>query len=510
MGVLRIIFNLLLVFASVSCADKKGPQENPSFYEREEVISKTPDSVMLPDHSDSSIESTVNIEYLKRSIYKLGHHINTSENEARPVLSNDGNTLYFTGLDRTGFFDFKIDFIEAESAGGEDIFYSKKDLYGQWNDARPIDFLNTNRHESLSSIYGDEFYLTANYKENLGRIDEDGVNTSDIFIAKRLSDTEFQIIHLDEPVNSLFTEADPFKYDEQTMLFVSDRPENIGPYHKKGWKWNDSFWGNTDVWVSFFDNGYWTNPLNLGEKINTPYAERTPFLTPDGLTLYLSSNGYENSDRSLNVYKFTRTDKNDWENWSGPIKIADISTLADEFGYVLDDENNAYFTRAEKLTFKRTNPYNRGDAGIVETNYRSGYKIYGLQTHSYNGSYQTDIFQATTNNYDFLIPDICFEFDSATILPNTTDVLDKLIDFLKQNTPKSVLITGYTDNQGNEFYNQELSEKRALSVKQYIDANTRNNFEIATAGGGQSNPLNDNATAEKRAKNRRVEIKLIH
>jgi hypothetical protein len=97
--------------------------------------------------------------------------------------------------------------------------------------------------------------------------------------------------------------------DQSYILFVSDRNGNIGEYHKKGWKWNESFWGNTDVYVCIKEGDYWGNPINLGSKINTPYAERTPWLSEDGLTLYVSSNGYVKGKTDLDVYAFKRTDK---------------------------------------------------------------------------------------------------------------------------------------------------------------------------------------------------------
>ena len=241
---------------------------------------------------------------LKRDRIKLGHAINTIANEYLPVLNGDGSKLFFSAMDRTGFFDFKLDFTKEKSAGGEDIFYCELNE-GVWLDARPMTKINTNGHEVVSQVFpNNDLLVTANYPEKYGVKDnpDAGVETTDIFLLKQGKDG-YQVNHLPEPVNSIFTEADGYMAEDHSyILFVSDRDGNIGEYHKKGWKWNESFWGNTDVYVSIKEGDYWGKPINLGLKINTPYAERTPVLSKDRLTLYLSSNGYVKGENDLDVY----------------------------------------------------------------------------------------------------------------------------------------------------------------------------------------------------------------
>jgi hypothetical protein len=206
----------------------------------------------------------------KRQLIKLSHHINTAANEYIPVLSDDENKLYFSAMDRTGFFDFKVDFTKQKSSGGEDVFSSElKD--GIWTDARPITFLNTNSHEIISQVFkNNNLLLTANYPEKLGpKTSNSGTESTDLFLAKSMKGNTFQILHFPEPVNSIFDEADGvMAEDESYILFVSDRSGHLGEYHKKGWKWNASFWGNTDVYVSIKDGDFWSVPLNLGKVVN--------------------------------------------------------------------------------------------------------------------------------------------------------------------------------------------------------------------------------------------------
>ena len=206
----------------------------------------------------------------KRLLIKLSHHINTSANEYLPVLSADENTMYFSAMDRSGFFDFKVDFTKQKSSGGEDVFSSEfKD--GIWTDARPISILNTNRHEVISQVLkNNDLLISANYPEKLGpKIGNKGAETTDLFLAKSEKNNQYQLFHFPEPVNSIFDEADGLMAeDESFILFVSDRPGHVGEYHKKGWKWNSSFWGNTDVYVSMKDGDFWSVPINLGPSFS--------------------------------------------------------------------------------------------------------------------------------------------------------------------------------------------------------------------------------------------------
>ena len=121
----------------------------------------------------------------KRQLIKLSHHINTSANEYLPVLSADENKMYFSAMDRTGFFDFKLDYTIEKSAGGEDIFISNmKD--GIWEDARPVNILNTNGHEVVTQVFNNgDLLITGNYPEKLGpKNGNKGAETTDLFLAK--------------------------------------------------------------------------------------------------------------------------------------------------------------------------------------------------------------------------------------------------------------------------------------------------------------------------------------
>lgn len=465
------------------------------------------DSGMVTSSSVSKIKSKID---LQRQIIKLSHHINSSANEYLPVLSADENKMYFSAMDRTGFFDFKIDHIKQKSSGGEDIFSSELED-GIWMDSRPVDNLNTNGHEVVSQVFkNNSLLITANYPEKLGpKNGNAGTETTDLFLAKSLGKT-YLISHFPEPVNSIFNEADGFMAeDESYIIFVSDRPGHIGDYHKKGWKWNESFWGNTDVYVSLKDGDFWSVPINLGKVINTSGAERTPWISNDGLTLFVSSNGYEKGRFDLNVYAFKRTNKNNWTDWQGPIEIVDANSNLDDWGYKETMNGNAYLARVIPLGFKPTQGGTAGDGGIRETNFRTGYEIVGSQVASLNSENTTDIYLLKKNDEAvFMLPDVFFDLNSAKIKTSMYKVLDRLVDLINQNKNYSIEILGYTDDLGNDAFNLSLSQKRADAIKDYLQKSNINS-NIVAKGLGESNPKYDNTNTGIKTKNRRVEVYFI-
>ena len=101
-----------------------------------------------------------------------------------------------------------------------------------------------------------------------------------------------------------------------------------------------------------------------------------------------------------------------------------------------------------------------------------------------------------------------FDFDKSTLKPATTQILDRLVAFMIENKDKSANLAGYTDNVGTEAYNQALSERRVNSVKSYVVGKGVDSGRVSGQGFGESKPIADNKTAEGRAKNRRVEIKV--
>jgi outer membrane protein OmpA-like peptidoglycan-associated protein len=103
---------------------------------------------------------------------------------------------------------------------------------------------------------------------------------------------------------------------------------------------------------------------------------------------------------------------------------------------------------------------------------------------------------------------ITFKSDSAELDPSFYKVLNSVNVVVKKYNKTVVEVAGHTDSTGAADYNQKLSERRANSVAQYLESQGLANNRVVTVGAGESRPIADNATAEGRQANRRVELTL--
>jgi OOP family OmpA-OmpF porin len=107
------------------------------------------------------------------------------------------------------------------------------------------------------------------------------------------------------------------------------------------------------------------------------------------------------------------------------------------------------------------------------------------------------------------LPKIQFQFDSDAITPESYETLDLITQVVLANPKLKLFILAHCDSVGTEEYNLDLSQRRAKSVKGYlVKAGLYPPF-IRYKGFGSSRPIADNATEEGRAKNRRVEFRVI-
>jgi outer membrane protein OmpA-like peptidoglycan-associated protein len=101
---------------------------------------------------------------------------------------------------------------------------------------------------------------------------------------------------------------------------------------------------------------------------------------------------------------------------------------------------------------------------------------------------------------------ILFGYDSSTLQPEAKANISKLADILKKYPDSNILITGHTDSDGSENYNQTLSEKRAQSVSDYTMYKGIISSRLSTIGLGETEPVASNDTNDGKQLNRRVEI----
>ncbi|NOS56120.1 MAG: OmpA family protein [Cyclobacteriaceae bacterium] len=107
------------------------------------------------------------------------------------------------------------------------------------------------------------------------------------------------------------------------------------------------------------------------------------------------------------------------------------------------------------------------------------------------------------------LKNIYFDFDKTTLKSESFVELNKVVDFLKQNSKVSIEIAGHTDSKGSDTYNANLSQGRSQSVVDYLVSQGIEASRLEAHGYGESKPIETNDTDEGRANNRRVEFTVL-
>ena len=488
-------------------------------------------------------------------VKNLGANINTQYNEYAPVVSADGQTLYFCSndLDRLLETKEKIDLAEYLANPKEEIWYSEREGEG-WSKAKKVGSpLNSMKNDALEAISVDKTMVFIFRSGNImtSRIGADG----------KWEEPQ----DIGPPINSGSWDADVcFSSNGQVLLFASKRPGGFRSEHD----------GETtsDIYVSVRNGNPWGKPINLGPTINTIGTERSPFLASDGKTLYFSSDGHPGLG-GLDVFR--SVSKGDsWTEWSEPENLGKgINTPEGDWGYKIPASGDvAYYgisgrpdgyggedvyvielpkkvqpaaVTAIKGTIKdrKGNPLaakvrwenlETGEkAGEAQSNPVTGeyyialpagknYGYYAEKRGYYPASqnidlrgkekyaeYTVDVILTTGEVEPIVLQNVFFDFNKADLKPESYPELNRLVDFLQQNPGKRVEIAGHTDDVGTDAYNQNLSERRAKAVVEYLVSKGISKMKLDAKGYGKRVPVDTTATEEGRAKNRRVEFKFV-
>lgn len=463
----------------------------------------------------------------------LGKEINSSYRDYFPSITADGEKLIFSR---------NID-------GNEDFFISHK-FNKEWNTPTPLsDKINTSKfNEGAQSISPDGLYL---FFTGCNR--PDGLGRCDIYVSHKEGNNWGEPFNLGAPLNSPFWDSQPaISPDGTTLYFVSNRPGGLGGY---------------DIWKSTLKNdGYWDTPKNLGPEINTPYDEHTPFIHPDGKTLYFSSDGWPGLGNK-DVFLSRLDDSNHWtkpENLGYPINTFNEETglivtpdgteglfssnLKGGFGdmdiyqfkmpenkkplpitYVkgiVKDKESGVFLEAKiqivNLKNEKTeyNDYTSKETGDflavmpIGGNYAFNVSADGYLFHSenyeLNNSYTNKPFLIEISleklkvGTNVILKNIFFNTNQYNLLPASVTELTTLIDLLKNNTTISIEIQGHTDNVGDIKDNEKLSMQRAKAVYDYLLENKITAERLTYKGYGETKPIAPNNTNENKKLNRRT------
>ncbi|MFA7274449.1 MAG: hypothetical protein WC044_11295 [Crocinitomicaceae bacterium] len=245
----------------------------------------------------------------RAQIINLGTQINSDKAEFAPVVSLDGSALYFAS--RRPWEDNSTDVYRDKRFNQypEDIYVSYIDFDGSWIDPFRLDFCDGKRNEATQAVSADERRIYV-YQDNSGN--------GDIYYSDFTTNRFQEIKKLDDKrINSDFWE--PHCYvttDGQNLYFTSDRPGGFG---------------GRDIYrtVRLPDNT-WSEPINLGPSVNTPYDEDAPFVAIDNKTLYFSSNG----PMSMGDFDVFVTRRDEENNWSAPINLGyPINSTGDDIYY---------------------------------------------------------------------------------------------------------------------------------------------------------------------------------
>jgi len=261
--------------------------------------------------------------------------INTNKDEYSPVPSFDGKNMYFCGKNR------------ADNVGGEDIFEATR--YGTgWSTAKII--------SSLSSSGGNEAPLSVSADGNTMLLWSSTGNGDILFSEKQKNGSWSTPSSFEFPINSNYYEGDAMlTADGKGMIFVSTRLGGRNLYTTNPDLYHGDNLYPTDVYISIKDaSGNWQEPVNLGAAINTPFSERTPFLHPDGKTLYFSSDGHHGLGR-MDVYKSTRLNDSSWTQWSAPVNMGkEINGTENDWGFKISTDGKTVYYSARKKTLEKS------------------------------------------------------------------------------------------------------------------------------------------------------------
>jgi outer membrane protein OmpA-like peptidoglycan-associated protein len=170
----------------------------------------------------------------------------------------------------------------------------------------------------------------------------------------------------------------------------------------------------------------------------------------------------------------------------------------EEFSVITNDEGKA------QILLPKGNTYD-----IKYKEFSTAVKYSKFQVPNQPGRFTLQLHMKYEPSKVFTLDNVYFDVDKATIKPESYKQLDELVELLKLKKSMEIEIAGHTDNTGSKQHNMELSQKRAEAVKRYLVKKGINPKRIKAQGYGDTQPIATNDTPEGRAKNRRIEVRIL-
>ena len=477
----------------------------------------------------------------------IGPGINTEYAEYFPTLTVDGKNLLFTRLLPVKGGS-KNDFSDQQ----EDFYYSNF-IDNVWSRAVSLPpNINTENNEGAPSIAPDGkgliFVACSDASGQYYGPNRTGKGSCDLFYTKKIGVRWTDPVNLPGKINSSNWETQPsLSADGKTLYFIR------GVRGRDGRK-------NADIYVSFLQNdGTWGEARPLPNHINTPQAEESVHIHPDGKTLYFASRGHIGMGGS-DLY-VTRLDENG--NWSKPENLGyPINTLYDENslmvsptgeiayfasdrsggygnldlyyfelpielqptktyyfdGYVFDEKTSnpipghfelrdltsgktVIISDADAVdgTFTVALPINKSYA--IQVTF-PGYFPYSLhfdmKLAEDQQSYHLNIpLNPLTSKKENVLANVFFDLNKSTLREESKIELNEFANYLLQNKALKIELGGHTDSRGNALENTKLSTERAKSVHDYLIAKGVPSTQLSYKGYGSTQPIYSDEVIDK-------------
>ena len=455
---------------------------------------------------------------------------------------NNQPMQYFPSITSTDILVFTVR--KKGGRGDENIFYATWQD-GEWSKPMSIsEKINTDRNEGTASISADGRTLVFTGCNKPG-----GVGSCDLYISEKTDEDWSRPRLLSEAVNTLYWESQPsLSQDGRQLYFVSKRPDGIG---------------GQDIWWSIKIAGEWQPAINLGETINTSFDDCSPYIHPDGRTLFFASRGRVGFG-GYDLYTSTKTAP---QQWAEPRNLGyPINNHRNQVGYTISSDGWAYYSdnegdRETKLYRFKMPPDLLPDEALFTLSglvadadskkplsaevivadiatdstmliTRSGSALgqFKLLMDRNDNAYlyikkkgyllfradMRDLYRTGTDAEILLKPlkvgdkvilkNILFEFNSDVLDQKATQELDLAASFILDNPEVTVEIAGHTDDQGEESYNLKLSKSRAASVYDYFLKKGIPKENLVFEGYGESQPVVSSSDSISASLNRRIEL----